>query len=78
MESLDEVTNPDKADENGNINPEISDTNTMCLKGEFEGFKILIGMFWSHILSKTESEWIDKKIFIGKIFKRNRMFKRSS
>ena len=26
-------------------NPEISENNTMCKKGEFEGFKILIGMF---------------------------------
>ena len=35
----------------------------MCKKGEFEGFKILIGMFWSHILSESESEWVDKKYF---------------
>ena len=50
MESLDEITNPDKADEIGTTNPEISESNTMCKKGEFEGFKILIGMFWSHVL----------------------------
>ena len=61
MESLDEITNPDRADETGTCNPEISETNTMCRKGEFEGFKILVGQFWSHILSKNESEWVDKK-----------------
>ena len=56
IESLDEITNPDRADETGESNPDISDTNTMCKKGDFEGFKILIGMFWSHALSKAESE----------------------
>ena len=69
IESLDEITNPDKADELGNINPEISENNTMCIKGEFEGFKILIGMFWSHILSKNESEWIDKKYLLQRYLK---------
>ena len=64
IESLDEITNPDKADETGTANPEISDANTMCKKGDFEGFKILIGMFWSHVLSKAESEWIDKKYLL--------------
>lgn len=56
IESLDEITNPDRADETEESNPDISDTNTMCKKGDFEGFKILIGMFWSHALSKAESE----------------------
>ena len=65
IESLDEITNPDKADETGTANPEISDTNTMCKKGDFEGFKILIGMFWSHVLSKSESKWVDKKYLIN-------------
>ena len=69
IESLDEITNPDKADEIGIANPEISDTNTMCKKGEFEGFKILIGMFWSHILSKKESEWVDKKYLLERFTK---------
>ena len=69
MESLDEITNPDKADIIGTNNPEISDSNTMCKKGEFEGFKILIGMFWSHILSETESEWVDKKYLLEKFEK---------
>ena len=64
IESLDEVTNPDKADETGTANPEISDTNTMCKQGEFEGFKILIGMFWSHSLSEKESDWVDKKYLL--------------
>ena len=64
VESLDEITNPDKADEIGKNNLEISDTNTMCKKGEFEGFKILIGMFLSHILSEKESEWVDKKYLL--------------
>ena len=64
VESLDEIMNPDKADEIGKNNLEISDTNTMCKKGEFEGFKILIGMFWSHILSEKESEWVDKKYLL--------------
>lgn len=67
------LTNPDKSDETGESNPDISDTNTMYKKGDFEGFKILIGMFWSHVLSKAESEWVDKKIFIRKIFERKRM-----
>ena len=61
MESLDEITNPDNADVTSTSNPEISDKNTMCPKGDFEGFKILIGQFWSCALSKTESEWVDKK-----------------
>ena len=64
IESFDEITNPDNADENGNVNPEINETNTMCKKGEFEDFKILIGMFWSHTLSKNESEWVDKKYLL--------------
>ena len=69
VESLDEITNPDKADESGTDNPEISDTNTMCKKGDFEGFKILIGMFWSHVLSKEESEWVDKKYLLERFEK---------
>jgi len=69
IESLDEITNPDKADKIGIANPEISDTNTMCKKGEFEGFKILIGMFWSHILSKKESEWVDKQYLLKRFTK---------
>ena len=65
MESLDEITNPDKADEIGVSNQEISETNTMCKKGEFEGFKILIGMFWSYeLLPEKESEWIVKKYLL--------------
>ena len=61
IESLDEITNPDLADEVGFSNPEISNSNTMCPKGEFEGFKILIGQFWNCKLSKLESDWVDKK-----------------
>ena len=40
--------------------------NIMYKKGDFEGFKILIGMFWSHILSKEESELIisNEQLFI--------------
>ena len=38
--------------------------NSMCKRGIFEGFKILIGMFWSHNLSTKESEWIDKKYLL--------------
>lgn len=35
------------------------------MQGEFEGFKILIGMFWSHVLlPEKESEWIDKKYLL--------------
>ena len=69
VESLDEVTNPDTADETGTANPEINESNTMCKKGAFEGFKILIGMFWSHTLSKTESEWVDKKYLLERFDK---------
>jgi hypothetical protein len=69
IESLDEVTNPDLADKEGTVNPEISDKNTMCKKGEFEGFKILIGMFWSHSLSSLESEWVDKKYLLERFDK---------
>lgn len=65
IESLDEITNPDKADEFGVSNQEITESNTMCKKGEFEGFKILIGMFWSHVLlPEKESAWIDKKYLL--------------
>ena len=65
IESLDEITNPDKADEFGISNQEITESNTMCKKGEFEGFKILIGMFWSHVLlPEKESAWIDKKYLL--------------
>ena len=42
------------ADELGDLNPIISQDNTMFKKGDFEGFKILIGMFWSYFLSKDE------------------------
>ena len=69
MESLDEITNPDKADMSSTANPEISDTNTMCPKGEFEGFKILIGQFWSHELSSTESDWVDKEYLLKRYSK---------
>ena len=63
-ESYEEVANPDLADEIGIENPEISESNTMCKKGEFEGFKILIGQFWNYQLSEKESEWIDKKYLL--------------
>ena len=66
MESLDEITNPDLADEISFSNLEISNSNTMCPKGEFEGFKILIGLFWSCELSKTESEWVNKKYLLNR------------
>ena len=69
MQSFDEVTNPDKADETGVINPEISENNTMCKKEEFEGFKILIGMFWSHDLSEKESDWVDKRYLLERFDK---------
>ena len=37
----------------------------MWKKGEFGGFKILIGMFWSYVLlPEKESEWIDKKYLL--------------
>ena len=36
----------------------------MCKQGEFEGFKRLIGMFWSHSLSEKESDWVDKKYLL--------------
>ena len=41
----------------------------MYKKGDFEGFKILIGMFWSHILSKEESEWVDKNCLLERFGK---------
>jgi hypothetical protein len=72
---LDEITNPDNADETGTSNPEISEKNTMCPKGEFEGFKILIGMFWSHTLSTTESEWVDKKYLLERFTKEKECLK---
>ena len=50
MESFDEVTNPDKADEIGIGNQENTKNNTMCKTGKFEGFEIFIGMFWSYEL----------------------------
>ena len=38
----------------------------MCKNGEFEGFKILIKMFWSYVLllPEKESSWIDKKYLL--------------
>lgn len=69
MQSFAEVTNPDKADETGVTNPEISENNTMCKKEEFEGFKILIGMFWSHDLSEKESDWVDKRYLLERFDK---------
>ena len=61
IECFEEITNPDLADKIGHENPEISESNTMCKKGEFEGFKILIGQFWDNSLSEKESEWVDKR-----------------
>ena len=62
LESYEEIANPDFADEIGVENPEISESNTMCKKGEFEGFKILIGQFWDYtLLEEKESHWVDKK-----------------
>ena len=69
------LTNPDKSDETGESNPDISDTNTMYKKGDFEGFKILIGMFWSHVLSKAESEWVDKKYLLERFVKEKECLK---
>ena len=69
-ESYDEIANPDKADQTQNYNPEIKDNNTMYKRGQFEGFKILIGMFWSHVLSENESEWIDKKYLLERFDKK--------
>jgi len=53
----------------------MSETNTMCPKGEFEGFKILIGKFWSHTLSTTESEWVDKKYLLERFTKEKECLK---
>ena len=75
MESLDEITNPDLADEIGSSNPEILNSNTMCSKGEFEGFKILIGQFWSCELSKSESEWVNKKYLLNRYDKNKECLK---
>ena len=69
LDSLEEITNPDKADEIKDFNPEISDDTTMCEKGAFEGFKILIGMFWSQVLSDKESKWVDKKYLLERYTK---------
>jgi hypothetical protein len=75
MESLEEITNPDLADEFGDSNQEISEKNTMCKKGDFEGFKILIGMFWSCVLDKEESEWVDKKYLLERYVKEKECLK---
>ena len=69
LDSLEEITNPDKADEIKDYNPDISDDTTMCEKGAFEGFKILIGMFWSQVLSDKESKWVDKKYLLERYTK---------
>ena len=47
----------------------------MYKKGEFEGFKILIGMFLSHVLSKKESEWVDKKYLLERFDKEKECLK---
>ena len=75
IESLDEITNPDLADEISNSNPEITNSNTMCHKGEFEGFKILIGQFWNCKLSSLESEWVDKKYLLERYDKNKECLK---
>ena len=61
---MEEIANRDLADGFGELNPSISEDNTMCKKGEFKGFKILIGIFWSFILSEKESKWVDKKYLL--------------
>ena len=63
------------ADELGDLNPIISQDNTMFKKGDFEGFKILIGMFWSCVLSKRESEWVDKKYLLERYVKEKECLK---
>ena len=69
LDSLEEITNRDKADEIKYFNPDISEDTTMCEKGAFEGFKILIGMFWSRALSRKESDWVDKKYLLERYTK---------
>ena len=63
------------ADELGDLNPIISQDNTMFKKGDFEGFKILIGMFWSYFLSKDEWEWVDKKYLLKRYIKEKECLK---
>ena len=63
------------ADELGDLNPIISQDNTMFKKGDFEGFKILIGMFWSCVLDKEESEWVDKKYLLERYVKEKECLK---
>ena len=74
-ESFCDITNPDMADKIGKENPEISGSNTMCKKGAFEGFKILIGQFWNYSLSKNESEWVDKKYLLERYDKEKECLK---
>ena len=64
LEDMEEITNPDLADQVGLENPEISENNTMYVKGGFKGLKILIGQFWDCTLSKTESEWVNKRYLL--------------
>ena len=47
----------------------------MFKKGDFEGFKILIGMFWSYFLSKDEWEWVDKKYLLKRYIKEKECLK---
>ena len=75
LECFEEITNPDLADKIGKENPEISGSNTMCKKGEFEGFKILIGLFWNYSLSEKESEWVDKKYLLERYDKEKECLK---
>ena len=75
IESLEEIVNRDLADGFGELNPSISEDNTMCKKGEFKGFKILIGIFWSFILSEKESKWVDKNYLLERYVKEKECLK---
>ena len=74
IESLDEITNPDDKS-TGIENTEISETNTICIKGFFEGFKILICAFWSCKLSKNESEQVNPKYLLERYTKEKKCLK---
>jgi len=66
LESMEETVNRDEADKIER-NPDIDESNTMCLPKAFLGLKVLLCCFWSkEIAGEEESDWIDPKYLLRK------------
>ena len=63
---MEETVNRDEADKIER-NPDIDESNTMCLPKAFSGLKVLCCCFWSkEIAGEEESDWIDPKYLLKK------------